>query len=265
MSDIKALPSNLKEIEKKSRFSQVYKNHTVDDLESMLVDIEVDYRSDDNKAALVWRYMDAQGMDFDDAANDRAPEAQNTSNTNDKANSNEDAPTTQNNTNHESAGGGQSSDEGVAGPSADSANAGDDQEPNEVDDATHADAPSDASNSDDDSADEANPTTKTSDQPSTGGATPSDEAAPKQALGQDDAPPESFDEMAARIRASEPHISVKNVGDFDVYEPASRTMIQAGRVTDIYYRDARSAKDKVVRNIKQMNETRGNTLHIINK
>ena len=111
MTDIKVLPGNLKAIEKKPRFAQFYKSHNVEALQEILVDLEVNYRSDDNKAALVWRVMDAKGMDFDGAANDRIDEqddsmAQDELNTGenvetDKAHTDENVQTVQDDTSDE--------------------------------------------------------------------------------------------------------------------------------------------------------------------
>ena len=71
MSTQKQLPDNLKQLEQKPRFKQVYKQHTVEQLEEKLIEAEVEYGSDENKAALVWRFMDAKGMDFDNQDNDQ--------------------------------------------------------------------------------------------------------------------------------------------------------------------------------------------------
>lgn len=68
MTDMKQVPENLKELEQKAAFKSVYKKHTVEQLQELLLEANTDYLSDDNKAALVWRYMDAKGMAFDEVA-----------------------------------------------------------------------------------------------------------------------------------------------------------------------------------------------------
>lgn len=76
MSTQKPLPKNLKQLEQKPRFKQLYKQHTVEQLEEKLIEAEIEYGSDENKAALVWRYMDAKGMSFDDVAINGQDDAQ---------------------------------------------------------------------------------------------------------------------------------------------------------------------------------------------
>lgn len=274
MTDIKALPSNLKEIEKKPRFAQFYKSHNVDALQDMLVDLGVNYRSDDNKAALVWRVMDAKGMDFDDAANDRVDEQNdskaeeepelNTGENVDKveANTDENAQTTEDDINDEH---GTLSDQSNVEIDADIDQTGADsiEKSNEVVDTTEPDATSNTSNSNDDSANQADKPAETPGQLPASDSAPTEETPSKTVLEQNNTPREPFKEMVERIRASAPHISVENTGDFDIYEPASCTLIKAGRITDIYIKP-NTDKDKIVRNIEQLNSTRGKKLHIIN-
>lgn len=269
MTDIKVLPGNLKAIEKKPRFVQFYKSHNVEALQEILVDLEVNYRSDDNKAALVWRVMDAKGMDFDDAANDRIDEQDDSTvedelNTGenvetDEADTDENVQTVQDDTSDEH--GDQSNIE--VGTDGDKGSADSGGEPDEVVDANDHDAPSNTSDSNDDSANKADKPAETAGQLPASDSAPIDETPSEKVLEQNNTPRESFQEMVERMRASAPHISVKNTGDFDIYEPASCTLIKAGRITDIYIKP-NTDKDKIVRNIEQLNSTRGKKLHITN-
>ena len=98
MSTQKPLPKDLKQLEQKPRFKQFYKQHTSEQLEEKLIEAEIEYGSDENKAALVWRYMDAKGMDFDNQANDKPAQAEpattKTEETKDDAGSTQETPKT---------------------------------------------------------------------------------------------------------------------------------------------------------------------------
>ncbi|WP_010197084.1 hypothetical protein [Psychrobacter sp. PAMC 21119] len=272
MTDIKVLPGNLKEIEKKPRFVQFYKSHNVEALQEILVDLEVNYRSDDNKAALVWRVMNAKGMDFDDAANDRIDEQDDSTvedelNTGEnletaEANTDENVQTVQDDTSDEHDAPSEQPNVEV-GTDADKTGSDSIEKSDEVVDVADHDAPSNISDSNDDRADEADKPAETAGQLPADDSAPIDETPPEKVLEQNNTPRESFQEMVERMRASAPHISVKNTGDFDIYEPASCTLIKAGRITDIYIKP-NTDKDKIVRNIEQLNSTRGKKLHITN-
>ncbi|MGP4716908.1 hypothetical protein ACTXGL_09755 [Psychrobacter sp. T6-6] len=67
MSDVKALPENLEQLEQLTEFKRVYKKYTVDQLEDLLTEAEVDYLSADNKSELTWRLLDHRNFDFEAA------------------------------------------------------------------------------------------------------------------------------------------------------------------------------------------------------
>jgi|GEM_PF-2875568 len=66
----KAIPSNLSEIELQDDFKAIDKANTVKQLEAKLRDAGVTYLSSDNKAMLVWRYLDATSQTTTDAPQD---------------------------------------------------------------------------------------------------------------------------------------------------------------------------------------------------
>lgn len=258
MTDIKALPGNLKEIEKKPRFAQFYKSHNVDALQDMLVDLGVNYRSDDNKAALVWRVMDAKGMDFDDAANDRVDE-QNDSKVEDELNTGEDVETaeadtdenvqtTEDGTNDEHGAPGDQSNVEV-GTDADKTGSDSIEKPDEMVDTAKPDAASNTSDSTDDSANEADKPAETPSQLPTSDSAPTKETP--------SAPTVDNEEVEAE------HVSINNTGDFGIYEPASRTLLPDGKTTKAYV-SQHASREKIIKNIDQLNSTRGKKLHVTN-
>ena len=60
MTDAKALPDNLADIEQTDAFKKIDEAHTIKQLEKKLRDAGVPFLSADNKPALVWRLLDAQ-------------------------------------------------------------------------------------------------------------------------------------------------------------------------------------------------------------
>jgi len=65
MTDVKQLPDNLEQLEQMTEFKRVYKKYTVDQLEYLLTEAEVDYLSADNKSELTWRLLDHRNFDFE--------------------------------------------------------------------------------------------------------------------------------------------------------------------------------------------------------
>lgn len=59
------------------------------------------------------------------------------------------------------------------------------------------------------------------------------------------------------------HVTVKNNGSFNMLEPATGTLVTAGKITKIYIKGY-ATKDQVLRNIAQYNHTRGNKLVVTN-
>lgn len=235
MSDVKALPENLKQIEQNPDFKKAYKNNTVDELESKLVDLETDYLSADNKSELVWRLMDAQGYDFSAADDNAGNTDDNVSNTNADTDASQPAtntnptevelsdvplPPLENSENNDYAVG------VLADPDTTKA-ATTDRTGTNADDIAH------------DYGDNGN-----------GGNMADDNdigaVAPHEPVKAD----KSLDT-----------VTVYNKGAFGVFEPASGTLMKARETTVITIK-AGVTKDNIVKNIKQFNKTRGQILDI---
>lgn len=241
MSAQKQLPDNLKQLEQKPRFKQVYKQHTVEQLEEKLIEAEVEYGSDENKAALVWRFMDAKGMDFDNQDNDQparhdepAEQAQ------DEKNATNDVPAEQT----------PQADDSKTGDNAD-----DSEQPSEstdqAGDAANDKPVGDAATGSDDHADAPTPVSANDNSAPTGNGSKEEQPAPaasKQADKQDDKPAAQY-------------VEVTNNGAYNFYETATGTMIKA-RQTAKVYTTATIDKAQILRNIEQYNHTRGNKLHV---
>ncbi|MGO3664809.1 hypothetical protein [Psychrobacter sp. AOP31-E1-50] len=280
MSEAKALPDNIKAFEQSPEFKKVYDNNTVDKLEMQLIEADVEFLSADNKAALVWRLLDHQGTlesDNDTETKDDTKEAVNgaqttdssadddvsvdaatggnggsdsdTSNSNEsvtsinKGDSNENAQTAQDDTSDEH--GAQVNGEANADTISDSASTDDSEKSNGVADAADSDAPSNTGNSNDISADEANQPAKTGDKAATNSSVPTDKAPTKTAVSELE------------------YVEVKNNGGFNMLEPATGTLVTAGKITKIYIKGY-ATKDQVLRNIAQYNHTRGEKLTVTN-
>ena len=237
MSTQKQLPDNLKQLEQKPRFKQVYKQHTVEQLEEKLIEAEVEYGSDENKAALVWRFMDAKGMDFDNqdygqpARHDEPAEQPQ-----DEKNATNDVPAEQT----------PQADDSKTGDNAD-----DSEQPSEstdqAGDAANDKPVDDAATGSDDHADAPPPVSANDNSAPTGNDSKEEQPAP--AAGKQD------DKPAAQ------YVEVTNNGAYNFYETATGTMIKA-RQTAKVYTTATIDKAQILRNIEQYNHTRGNKLHV---
>ena len=237
MSTQKQLPDNLKQLEQKPRFKQVYKQHTVEQLEEKLIEAEVEYGSDENKAALVWRFMDAKGMDFDNQDNDQpARHDEPAEQPQDEKNATNDVPAEQT----------PQADDSKTGDNAD-----DSEQPSEstdqAGDAANDKPVDDAATGSDDHADAPPPVSANDNSAPTGNG--SKEEQPAAAAGKQD------DKPAAQ------YVEVTNNGAYDFYETATGTMIKA-RQTAKVYTTATIDKAQILRNIEQYNHTRGNKLHV---
>lgn len=60
----KALPDNLDALAQRDDFKKVNSDETIKTLKTKLDDADVAYTSTDDKAELVWRWMEYQGIDF---------------------------------------------------------------------------------------------------------------------------------------------------------------------------------------------------------
>lgn len=241
MSAQKQLPDNLKQLEQKPRFKQVYKQHTVEQLEEKLIEAEVEYGSDENKAALVWRFMDAKGMDFDNQDNDQpARHDEPAEQPQDEKNATNDVPAEQT----------PQADDSKTGDNAD-----DSEQPSEstdqAGDAANDKPVDDAATGSDDHADAKPPVSANDNSAPTGNGRKKEQ--PARAAGKQD--DKQDDKPAAQ------YVEVTNNGAYNFYETATGTMIKA-RQTAKVYTTATIDKAQILRNIEQYNHTRGNKLHV---
>lgn len=236
MSTQKQLPDNLKELEQKPRFKQVYKQNTIELLEEKLIEANVEYGSDENKAALVWRFMDAKGMDFDNQDNDQparhdepAEEATN--------NADNDVSTEQT-------------------PQDDDSKAGDNTDDSEQPSAGTEQAAAPTVN--DESVDDA---AKGSDDnaEATPSVSPNDNSAPTGNSSAEKQPAPAADKQDDKPAAE--YVEVTNTGAYNFYETATGTMIKAKKTAKVYVTTTIS-KAQILRNIEQYNHTRGNKLYV---
>lgn len=237
MTDVKQLPDNLEQLEQLTEFKRVYKKYTADQLETQLTDAGVNHLSADNKADLVWRLLDHQGFDFDAAiAAELAP-------TNNEVGTDENAQAVQDDISNGY--GTQVDGEENTDTSADSANTDDSEKSDEVVDVADNDAPSDIGNGDDASANEVNQSAKTDSNPAVDGSAPDNKTTSE-----------------APVSEAE-FVEVKNNGGFNMLEPATSTLVKAGKTTKIYI-NGYATKEQVLRNIAQYNQTRGKKLTVTN-
>ena len=232
MTDVKQLPENLEQLEQLTEFKRVYKKHTVDQLENLLIEAEVEYLSADNKSELTWRLLDHQGFDFEAALAEE--------------NSDQSAPQ------DEPVLGGDEpvepvpQDEPVPVDDKDDANedvqtAQDDADSDQIDSEASTDLGSGGENTDD-----------------------SEKSSPADSATNDDAPTTQTLEQDKPADAAEAdHVAVLNTGAFPFFETATSTLVPAKKTTKIYT-TASVDKDRILRNVKQYNHTRGNKLRVIN-
>lgn len=255
MTDVKQLPENLEQLEQLAEFKRVYKKHTVDQLEDLLTEAEVDYLSADNKADLVWRLLDHQGFNFEAVLAESTPtdeqpvpqdepalaEEQVNEPADDKVDTDENVQTVQDDTSDEHSD--QSNIE--VGTDGDKASTDSVEKPGEAVDVTENDTASDIGNINDASANEIEQPAKAPDQPATDNSTP-------------------YNETLAKAPVSEGEfVEVKNKGNFNMLEPATSTLVKAGEITKIYIKGY-ATKEQVLRNIAQYNQTRGEKLTVTN-
>lgn len=261
MTDIKQLPENLKELEQKPRFKQFYKQHTVDQLEEKLIEAEIEYGSEENKAALTWRYMDAKGMDFDNQANDKPAQAElattTTEETKDDAGNAQETPKTDVSNDGNGDDGQERSTDAKTTTAPTTTEVKDDQpvdiQTQETTDHAQTDTPV---STDDNSL----PTidSGSEEQPSANAGRDSQGGANKKRLN-----PSNEQQPPADIEAEAEtnYIEVTNNGAYNFYETATGTMVKARQATKIYT-TATIDKAHILRNIDQYNQTRGKTLSV---
>ena len=260
MTDVKVLPDNLAEIAKEPEFQATYKAHTVEQLESKLRELNVAFLSADNKNELVWRLLDATQSEVEPVEN--APANDDTT----------DSVVSTDDTAHDQTEEQMPEDEAAqsvideqpeatqveAQESSENANTGEAELP-----PTDADTSSDSI--DTPQADNSQPSPEDSvvnnNVDSIVDDTPK-EVAPE--VNQD--APKSDDTSNAKpeqeVKKDHDSIHVKNIGAFNVLEPATVTILVAGETIRVYP-NARVSKEKILRNIEQFNKTRGNILKVI--
>lgn len=225
MTHPKQLPENLKDLEQKTAFKSVYKKHTVDELHEALIEAETDYLSDDNKAALVWRYMDAKGMAFDEAATtERKDDQEATSEQNDDQTNGDELL----------------------------------EDPKDETDAPAVKPEADVEPVDpvEDSAVEANKVDKDD-------KTTPDDAPASDTKQLEDKPTDVPAKTQKADEPKTDYVAIKNNGEFNFLETATSTLVRAGQTTEVYP-TVRTTKEQIVRNVEQYNYTRGNKLKITN-
>ncbi|MGP5192907.1 hypothetical protein ACTXJO_04615 [Psychrobacter celer] len=262
MTDVKQLPENLEQLEQLTEFKRVYKKHTVDQLENLLIEAEVEYLSADNKSELTWRLLDHRGFDFEAAlaeenSDQSAPQDEPVSGgdepvepapqdepvpADDKNDANEDVQTVQDDADSDQIDSEASTDLGSGGENTD-----DSEKSSPADSATNDDAP----------------TTQTLEQDK-----PADEQADNQS-----AQRHPFFNRRNQLKNTNPtdtddaaeadHVAVLNTGAFPFFETATSTLVPAKKTTKIYP-TASVDKEQILRNVKQYNHTRGNKLRVIN-
>ncbi len=271
----KPIPSNLSEIELQDDFEAIDKVNTVKQLEAKLRDVGVAYLSSDNKAMLVWRYLDATAQRADDAAQD-APDA------------NSDDTVIDHSTQDTPDGGkvGNVTDQNQADKPAENqiAQSGDVNDNQATTDkpsngdaevssgATESSGKTETKNSGSETAtnpDNAETGTKTD---TTEANTPASDDKKSKANQDGDAQPQAPKNDAKTPRDDAPKapnvvsddevIAVENTGAFNMLEPASMTLLKAREVTKITIK-RNVSKAKVMGNIEQFNRTRGNILKVV--
>ena len=244
MSDVKALPDNLEELEKDIEFKKTYKKYTVDELELQLMEGNIEFLTADNKSALVWRLLDSQGYGFGATGDDNA-DTQGGDEPIDAPTSDADVVASDDATIDGSPDSDNSAvtiDEPVAEPASETNNTeqGDSDATNDLSGTSGIEALPGSDNVDSDNDMPVEP--ETTGEP----AIESDETT----TDSEDVDDRDFVEVA-------------NSGDFDMLEPSTSTLVAAGKTTKIYT-DGRGTKDQILRNIEQYNYTRGNKLTITN-
>lgn len=253
MSTQKPLPKDLKQLEQKPRFKQFYKQHTSEQLEEKLIEAEIEYGSDENKAALVWRYMDAKGMDFDNQANDKPAQAEPaTTKTEEIKDDAENTP---------------------QAPKVDAGNDGNGNDGQERStDATTTSAPANDEVKDDQPASTQTQETTGDEQietsiPTEGNSLPTidsgSEEQPSASGESTTKQPDNKPAVPVKVEDNREFIEVTNNGAYSFYETATGTMLPARQATKIYT-TATIDKAHILRNIEQYNQTRGKKLHVHN-
>ena len=244
MSDPKTLPSNIKQLERQAEFKRIYKQHTIAELASKLTDDNVAHLSTDDKGDLTWRYLDQKGYDFDKQDYSKPTEGNDNSEAtkplqNDSDSSNGDKP-------------------GDATGGEEPVNI--DGESNDDESLSEGDGAGESLSGHTDATDDHASTNPSNDNDDGTNATKQSSEMADQA-GTDKSKGDNQDEDLLEVAPEAEHVSVTNNGDFSVYEPATRTLMEADETTKIYTTPTADVA-KITRNIDQYNQTRGKKLII---
>lgn len=288
MSDIKALPDNLEELEKDIEFKKTYKKYTADELELKLIESNVEFLTIDNKSALVWRLLDSKGYTFGATGTNDAKTQDVTEPTN-PATSDADGTTSGDAGADIGIDGDNSAvtlDEPVSEPT-NNAEQGDTDAANDLPSTPSVETlpnSDDADNSDDlpasvetegeptaepavDATVETEPVTEPLYEPTYEPTVEADVAIevldePLDELVIEAVPTIDVEPEPQPVVVIADYVDVENTGDFNMLEPATSTLIVAGTTTRVRIKGY-ATKDQVLRNIEQYNYNRGNKLAVI--
>lgn len=249
MSAVKVLPHDIKEIEQKAGFKGVSAKHTVEQLESKLRADGVAFLSADIKRDLVWRYMDARGLDFDTgeavtqadtlASNEEpidAPVAD--ALVQESTPKPEDAPT-------------EVEAPEVPADATETTEAATNEGINDDKSAIGTDAPLDTAPANESSDNVSNDTKKPADKPT---------ETPAPIVEEKPADDKHTSQPAPALPKSD-SVTIEHTGDFNFLESATQTLVYAGKTTTVKT-TPRVSREQILRNIKQYNQTRGNVLKV---
>lgn len=274
MSDIKALPDNLEELEKDIEFKKTYKKYTADELELKLIESNVEFLTIDNKSALVWRLLDSQGYTFGATGTNNAKTQDVTEPTN-TATSDADGATSGDAGADSGIDGDNSAvtlDEPVSEPMGEPTNNAEQGDTDAANDLPSTPSVETLPNSDDaDNSDDLPASTETESEPTV-------EPAVDATVETEPVTEPLYEPLYEPVIEAEPtievepepqpvvviadYVDVENTGDFNMLEPATSTLIVAGTTTRVRIKGY-ATKDQVLRNIEQYNYNRGNKLAVI--
>ncbi|WP_199506837.1 MULTISPECIES: hypothetical protein [unclassified Psychrobacter] len=225
----KALPDNLDALAQREDFKKVNADETIKTLKAKLDDAGALYTSTDDKAELVWRWMDYQGVDFSTEEANTDTEAKDAS----EANDTDIEPVSEEDSQQSDIVAGDTETQEAAIESESK------EAPKQTDDQPRATAAGDTSTKDESAATGINTWPFFSRRPFL---------------------PRLAGEFSTSKRVTA-QISVTNTGAYAVFEPASNTMIESGETVTIKPTATASMK-QITDNIHQISSLRGDVLKI---
>ena len=266
MSDIKALPDNLEELEKDTEFKKTYKKYTADELELKLIESNVEFLTIDNKSALVWRLLDSQGYTFgatgtNDAETQDVTEPTNTTTSDADGATSDDAGADSSFNGDNSA---VTLDEPVSEPMGEPTNNAEQGDTDAASDLPSTPSVETLPSSDDaDNSDDLPASVETEGEPTAEPAVDTTvETKPVTKPLYEPAYEPVIEAEPQPVVVIADYVDVENTGDFSMLEPATSTLIVAGTTTRVRIKGY-ATKDQVLRNIEQYNYNRGNKLAVI--